>query len=133
MSLIGAFIAGTTGIDAQAQKLDAVSDNIANANTVGYKPTVVNFKTLVIPFEQVNRVAVANPYRGWWRLKLDLADFYKHVELDKATGLFRHLAITPDDPETFRATLEAALTRFRDGPGGGAEMEDGGTGDGADS
>ena len=49
MSLIGAFIAGTTGIDAQAQKLGVVSDNIANANTVGYKPTAMNFETLVIP------------------------------------------------------------------------------------
>ena len=91
------------------------------------------FKTLVIPFEQVNRVAVANPFRGWWRLKLDWADFYKHIDLDKATGLFRHLAFTPDDPETFRATLEAALTRFRDGPSGGAEMVDGENGDSANS
>jgi hypothetical protein len=74
------------------------------------------FKTLAIPFEQVEGVAVANPYRGWWRFKLDWADFYKHVDLDKATGLFRHLAFTPDDPETFRAILEAALTRFREGP-----------------
>jgi flagellar hook protein FlgE len=49
MSIIGAFIAGVTGIDAQGQKLGAVSDNIANANTVGYKPTDVLFKTLVIP------------------------------------------------------------------------------------
>lgn len=47
MSFIGAFIAGVTGIDAQAQKLGAISDNIANANTVGYKPTSVLFKTLV--------------------------------------------------------------------------------------
>jgi hypothetical protein len=72
------------------------------------------FKTLVIPFDQVNRVAVANPYRGWWRLKLDWADFCQHVVIDKTTGRFRHLAFTPDDPETFRATLEAAVTRFRE-------------------
>ena len=49
MSLVGAFIAGVTGIDAQAQKFGAISDNIANANTVGYKPTSVLFKTLVTP------------------------------------------------------------------------------------
>src|SRR5271167_1536179 len=48
MSLIGAFIAGVTGVDAQAQKLGSVSDNIANANTVGYKPTEMLFQTLVI-------------------------------------------------------------------------------------
>jgi hypothetical protein len=76
------------------------------------------FKTLAVPFEQVKGVAVANPFRGWWRLKLDWADFHKHIELDKTTGLFRHLAFTPDEPATFRATLEAALTRFREGRGG---------------
>jgi flagellar hook protein FlgE len=47
MSLIGAFIAGVTGVNAQTTKLDAISDNISNANTVGYKPTEVLFKTLV--------------------------------------------------------------------------------------
>ncbi len=47
MGLVGAFVAGVTGINAQAQKLGAISDNIANANTVGYKPTSVLFKTLV--------------------------------------------------------------------------------------
>jgi flagellar hook protein FlgE len=47
MSLVGAFIAGVTGIDAQSNKMGAISDNISNANTVGYKPTNVLFKTLV--------------------------------------------------------------------------------------
>src|SRR5258706_6116378 len=47
MSIINAFIAGVTGISAQSQKMGAISDNIANANTVGYKPSVVLFKTLV--------------------------------------------------------------------------------------
>jgi flagellar hook protein FlgE len=47
MSIVGAFIAGVTGIDAQSQKIGAISDNISNANTVGYKPTEVRFKTLV--------------------------------------------------------------------------------------
>ncbi|MBV8168975.1 MAG: flagellar hook protein FlgE [Alphaproteobacteria bacterium] len=47
MSLLGAFIAGVTGIDGQSTKFGAISDNIANANTVGYKPTSVLFKTLV--------------------------------------------------------------------------------------
>ena len=51
-------------------------------------------------------------------IKLDWADFYQHVVLDKATVRVRHLAFTPDNPETFRATLEAALTRFREGLSG---------------
>jgi flagellar hook protein FlgE len=49
MSIIGAFIAGVTGINAQSEKMGAISDNISNANTVGYKPNEVLFKTLVIP------------------------------------------------------------------------------------
>jgi len=47
MSLIGAFIAGVTGVDAQSTAMDAISDNISNANTVGYKTTRVLFQTLV--------------------------------------------------------------------------------------
>jgi flagellar hook protein FlgE len=47
MSLLGILVTGVTGVDAQAQKLDVVSDNIANANTVGYKPTEMLFSTLV--------------------------------------------------------------------------------------
>jgi len=47
MSLLGIFVTGVTGINAQAQKLGAISDNISNANTDGYKPTDVEFQTLV--------------------------------------------------------------------------------------
>jgi flagellar hook protein FlgE len=47
MSLLGIFTTGVTGINAQAQKLGAISDNISNANTDGYKPTDVEFQTLV--------------------------------------------------------------------------------------
>jgi len=85
------------------------------------------FKTITVPFEEVEGITVANSYEEGVRLqlrggrmgfKLDCADFYKHVVLDKATGLFRHLAFTPDDPEGFRAALEAALTQFREAPSG---------------
>jgi len=61
MSIIGAFVAGTTGINAQSQKLDATSDNIANANTVGYKPTEVLFKTLVIPTGAPTSLGASGP------------------------------------------------------------------------
>ena len=83
-------------------------------------------KTLSIPLEEVEGVEVANSFAEGLRLhlrggrlgiKLDWADFQQHVVLDKSTGLFRHVAFTPDDPEAFRAALEAALAKFRERPG----------------
>lgn len=41
-------------MSAQQEKLDSISNNIANANTDGYKKTDVNFKDLV--YETLNRV-----------------------------------------------------------------------------
>jgi hypothetical protein len=85
------------------------------------------FTTITVPFEQVEGITVANSYKEGLRaqmrggrlgFKLDWADFYKHVVLDKVAGWFRHLAFTQDDPEIFRATLEAALTRYRERPHG---------------
>jgi hypothetical protein len=82
------------------------------------------FKTITVPFEKVEGITVANSYKEGVRLqlrrgmgfKIDSADFYQHVVLDKTTGIFRSLAFTPDDPEAFRAALESALTRFREAP-----------------
>jgi hypothetical protein len=80
--------------------------------------------TLTVPFDQVEGVHVADSYLQGVRLqlrglrpgvKLDLADFYQHVVLDKASGLFRHVAFTPDDPAAFRAALEAAVAAYRQG------------------
>lgn len=42
-----------SGMQAQAEKLDAISNNIANSNTEGYKSINVNFKDLV--YESLNR------------------------------------------------------------------------------
>jgi hypothetical protein len=39
--------------------------------------------------------------------------------LDKASGLFRHIAFSPDDPLAFRAALEEAIGAYRQGDGGG--------------
>lgn len=47
MSLYGAMYAGVSGLFAQSQKLSAISDNVSNANTVGYKRTDVQFQTFV--------------------------------------------------------------------------------------
>jgi hypothetical protein len=79
------------------------------------------FKTLTVPFSDVEGIEVAHSYsegvrlqlRHGMGLKLDWADFHPHVVLEKSTGFFRHIAFTPDDPEEFRPTLETALARYR--------------------
>jgi flagellar hook protein FlgE len=47
MSLFGALASGVSGLTAQSSALGAISDNITNVNTIGYKNTTVNFQTLV--------------------------------------------------------------------------------------
>ncbi|MBT5752030.1 MAG: flagellar hook-basal body complex protein, partial [Rhodospirillaceae bacterium] len=47
MSIFGAMFAGVSGLNAQAQSLAMISDNISNMNTVGFKATTARFSTLV--------------------------------------------------------------------------------------
>lgn len=47
MSLYGALFSGVSGLQSQSSAMGAISDNVSNVNTVGYKNTTVNFKTLV--------------------------------------------------------------------------------------
>jgi len=47
MSLNSAMLAGVSGLTANSAALAAVSDNIANVNTVGYKRNVTDFSTIV--------------------------------------------------------------------------------------
>jgi flagellar hook protein FlgE len=47
MSIYGSLKAGVTGLKSQASSMAMISDNIANANTVGYKRSVADFETLV--------------------------------------------------------------------------------------
>lgn len=47
MSIFGALQSGISGLSAQSSAMGAISDNIVNVNTVGYKGTSVAFRTLV--------------------------------------------------------------------------------------
>lgn len=47
MSINSAMLAGVTGLVSNSSALAAISDNIANVNTVGYKRSQANFQTLV--------------------------------------------------------------------------------------
>ena len=47
MSLYGALYSGVSGLTAQSSAMGAISDNITNVSTIGFKNTNVNFQTLV--------------------------------------------------------------------------------------
>ena len=47
MSLFGAMQSGISGLSAQSTAMGAISDNISNVNTIGYKDNAVSFSTLV--------------------------------------------------------------------------------------
>jgi len=47
MSLFGALSSGVSGLISQSSAMGAISDNITNVSTVGYKNTRVDFQTLV--------------------------------------------------------------------------------------
>ena len=47
MSLFGALFSGVSGLHSQSSAMGAIADNVTNVNTIGYKATQVNFKTLV--------------------------------------------------------------------------------------
>ena len=47
MSLFGAMASGVSGLTAQSSSMGAISDNITNINTIGFKGTKVSFQTLM--------------------------------------------------------------------------------------
>lgn len=66
----------------------------------------------IIPVDDVLDVEVRPPVvigdllrgRGFARslpLKLDLADFFRHVAVHRKSGWIKHICITPDDPDRF--------------------------------
>ena len=50
------------GMAAQQQKLDGIANDLANANTTGYKHTRIGFKDLL--YEQGGRPSAPNVVRG---------------------------------------------------------------------
>jgi flagellar hook protein FlgE len=49
MSIFGSMKTAVSGMNAQANKLSTVSDNIANVNTTGYKSATASFSSLILP------------------------------------------------------------------------------------
>lgn len=51
MSLYGMMRTSVSGMNSQAERLSTVADNIANASTIGYKKTTIEFNTHVLQSE----------------------------------------------------------------------------------
>ena len=43
-------------------------------------------------------------------LKMDLADFFRHVAIRRRSGWIKHIRITPDDPEEFVRVCKSIIT-----------------------
>ena len=56
MSVLGSLNTGVSGMDAQAAALSAISNNVANSQTIGYKETNTSF---------VDYVTQATATSGW--------------------------------------------------------------------
>ncbi|EJJ26476.1 flagellar hook protein FlgE [Rhizobium sp. CF142] len=54
MSIFGSMKTAVSGMNAQANRLSTVSDNIANVNTTGYKAVSTSFSSLVLPSSSGN-------------------------------------------------------------------------------
>jgi flagellar hook protein FlgE len=89
MSILGAMYAAVSGLGAQSTKLGAISDNIANTSTTGYKRVEVEFASLVT--EQVSRRSYsAGGVAGNVRRRVDAQGILQ------ATGSSTDIAINGD-------------------------------------
>jgi hypothetical protein len=64
------------------------------------------FHTMVIPAHEIQWIEVRPSILGNWPgftlgIKLDNADFCRHVLVRRKSGFFKRIAFTPDDPERF--------------------------------
>ena len=58
---------------------------------------------------------IADLFRGKgfansFALKMDLADFYRHVAIHRRSGWIKHVRVTPDDPEGFVRVCKSIMT-----------------------
>jgi len=68
------------------------------------------FTKLIISREAFVKVDVYKPpviRTVFWALKLDLADFYNHVEIERNVGLFKKIRFTPSNPNEFKQKVMA--------------------------
>ncbi len=67
------------------------------------------FTKIIIPKEKFVGVDIFKPpviRSAFWVLKLDLADFYTHVEIERNDGVFKKIRFTPSNPNEFKQRVE---------------------------
>ncbi len=70
----------------------------------------VVFTTIVIAKEEFVRVDVYKPpviRTVFWALKMDLADLFTHVEVERKSGWIKKLRFTPANPHEFKEAVIA--------------------------
>ena len=90
------------------------------------------FSKVRIPIDEIQAIEIRPPFvfaelfRGKgagpaFALKIDSADLFRHLVIKRASGIFKFIAFTPDDPERFLQACEsimpAAVIQQPDRPG----------------
>jgi len=68
------------------------------------------FTKIIIQREAFVKVGVYKPpviRTVFWALKLDLADCYNHIEIERNHGLFKKIRFTPANPDEFKRKVLA--------------------------
>lgn len=111
MSINSAMLAGVSGLIANSSALAAISDNIANVNTVGYKRSSANFSTLVTSQSK-------NATYSAGGVKAQTHQFISQQGLTQSTTSNLDLSIsgsgffvTTEKPENLTATDTRSFTR----------------------
>ncbi len=112
MSLYGMMRTGVSGMNAQANRLSTVADNIANAGTTGYKRSSTEFASMVLPSSpgsynsggvnthvrtQVSDAGVLQYTNSSTDLAIDGDGFFVVQDQSGSTFLTRAGAFVPDD------------------------------------
>jgi len=111
MSINSAMLAGVSGLIANSSALAAISDNIANVNTVGYKRSTANFSTLVTSGNKNQAYSAGG-------VKAQTHQFVSQQGLTQSTTSNLDLSIsgsgffvTTEKPENLTATDTRSFTR----------------------
>ncbi|MDG2529152.1 flagellar hook protein FlgE [Caulobacter endophyticus] len=111
MSINSAMLSGVSGLVANSSALAAISDNIANVNTVGYKRSSANFSTLVTSQSKNNTYSAGG-------VKALTHQFISQQGLTQSTTSNLDLSIagsgffvTTEKPEGLTATDTRSFTR----------------------
>ncbi|WP_297515832.1 flagellar hook protein FlgE [uncultured Caulobacter sp.] len=111
MSINSALLAGVSGLIANSSSLAAISDNIANVNTVGYKRSTANFSTLVTSGNRSQTYSAGG-------VKAQTHQFVSQQGLTQSTTSNLDLSIsgsgffvTTEKPENLTATDTRSFTR----------------------